>query len=589
MTVGQLSANGAPERLVRRALAAQGCWTGLVGSVLGVATAAVALFAARSTIEEVQSAALPPYRFVPFDLGVIVATGTMAATLAALVPARSASRVPVLAALAGRRPLGVVPRRLVPLGIATFALGVFLLFLGASSEGGGDAAAFAAVLGGVMVLAGMCCCSPLAIDMMSRASARVGRSWRFAGRSLGRTRTRSAAVVTAIAVTGALGAAGSTFAMNIESGGGRQLPDDAIVLQPAVLIQPRGADLTQVPAAPLDEAAREQVASILPGATVTPRRIATWTPLAVEPQFAAEEVREEVVPLIREGIVIADPAVIDLYELSASEREDLESTGALLLQPWFAEFPVRAGDQLVVDTASGEIVVPYAMRDHVREAIENPDEQPEFSGVYGIDVLMITEQSARRLGLDVVEFGAIVRNDAPFTQAQRDALSRTFEGTALAEWYRDAVDPAGRAFGWWAFVDGGDHEISTAAFQGIVLGIVLVLTLLVVAIGLALAATESRDERDVLVAVGARPRTMRSLAGSKALVMTLTGVALAIPTGLIPAFAVTRAVDDPFQIPWLALACLLVAVPVIAGVVAWAASTVAQHFRPVHMSNFSFD
>ncbi len=589
VTVGQLSANGAPERLVRRSLALQGCWTGLTGSVAGVIAAVVALLLARSTIEEIKGAVLAPYRFVPFDLAVIITTGTLAATLAALVPARSASRVPVLAALAGRRPLGVVPRRLVPVGLATFALGIFLLFLGASSDGGGDAAAAAAVLGGVMVLAGMCCCSPLAIETMSRASARVGRSWRFAGRSLGRTRTRSAAVVTAIAVAGALGAAGSTFAMNIESGGGRQLPADTIVLQPAILIEPRGADLTELTAAPLDEAAREQLASILPAATVTPRRIATWELSAVEPQFAAEEPREDVVPVIREGIVIADPAVIDLYELSASEREDLESEGALLLQPWFAEFPVRGGDLLVLDTASGEIVVPYAMRDHVREAIENPGEEPEFSGVYGIDVLMITEHSARRLGLDVVEFGAIVRNDAPLTQAQRDALSRTFEGTAVAEWYRDAVDPSGRASGWWALVDGGEDEISTAAFQGIALGIVLALTLLVVAIGLALAATESRDERDVLVAVGARPRTMRSLAGSKALVMTLTGVALAIPTGLIPAFAVTRAVDDPFEIPWLALAALLVVVPLVAGASAWAASTIAQWFRPVRMSNFAVD
>ena len=316
VTVGQLSANGAPERLVRRSLALQGGWTGLVGSVLGVAAAVVVLLLARSTIEEVKGSVLAPYRFVPFDLIVIVATGTVAATLAALVPARSASRVPVLTALAGRRPLGVVPRRLVPVGVAMFALGVFLLFLGASSEGGGDAAAAAAVLGGVMVLAGMCCCSPLAIDTMSRASARVGRSWRFAGRSLGRTRTRSAAVVTAIAVTGALGAAGSTFAMNIESSGGRQLPDDAIVLQPVVRIEPRGADVTEMTAAPLDEAAREQLASILPAATVTPRRIATWELSAVEPQFAAElPVDEVAVPVIREGIVIADPAVIDLYEL----------------------------------------------------------------------------------------------------------------------------------------------------------------------------------------------------------------------------------------------------------------------------------
>ena len=85
----------------------------------------------------------------------------------------------------------------------------------------------------------------------------------------------------------------------------------------------------------------------------------------------------------------------------------------------------------MIETASGEIVVPYAMRDHVREAIEKPDEEPEFDGVYGIDLLMITEQTARRLGFDIVEFGAIVRNDAPLTQTQLDAVSRTFEGTAL--------------------------------------------------------------------------------------------------------------------------------------------------------------
>jgi hypothetical protein len=82
---------------------------------------------------------------------------------------------------------------------------------------------------------------------------------------------------------------------------------------------------------------------------------------------------------------------------------------------------------------------------------------------------------------------------------------------------------------------------------------------------------------------------MRSMAGSKALVMTLTGVALAIPTGLIPAFAVTRAVDDPFEIPLRALAALLVVVPLIAGASAWAASTIAQRFRPVRMSNFAID
>ncbi len=159
--------------------------------------------------------------------------------------------------------------------------------------------------------------------------------------------------------------------MNIDlSSGARQLPTDAIVLQPGVLIQDRGTDLTRPPAAPLDEGARDQVSSILPAATVHPRRIATWEQRGVERQFDGKMTLEEPVTDIRERIVIADPAMIDLYELSTSERADLESTGALLLQPWFAEVDARSA-QLVIETAVTDIVVPFAMRDHVRQAIEN--------------------------------------------------------------------------------------------------------------------------------------------------------------------------------------------------------------------------
>ena len=331
------------------------------------------------------------------------------------------------------------------------------------------------------------------------------------------------------------------------------------------------------------------MSSILPAATVHPRRIATWAERGVERRFEGKVAVEGPVPVIRESVVVADPAMIDLYELSASERADLESNGALLLQPWFAEIDGGSTGQLVIETAVTDIVVPLALRDHVRQMIEDPDSEPDFDGVYGFDVLMITEDTARRLGFDIIESGAIVRNDTPLTQDQRDTLSRTFQGTALGEWYRDAADTAAGASGWWTFLEDGQSPVPLAAIQGIVIGIVLALTLLVVAIGLALAATESRDERDVLVAVGARPRTIRSLAGSKALVMTLTGVALAIPTGLIPTYAVTRAIDEPFQLPWLALAGLVLAVPLIAGATSWAASTVTQRLRPVQMSNFSFD
>ena len=120
----------------------------------------------RSTIERIDGNRLDSFQFSPLYLALIALTGTVAATAAALVPARTASKVPVMAALAGRRPLGTVPGRLVPRGIGLAALGSLLLVVGVLSRNGGAAPTFAAMVGGVFVLIGMCCCSPLAVDLL---------------------------------------------------------------------------------------------------------------------------------------------------------------------------------------------------------------------------------------------------------------------------------------------------------------------------------------------------------------------------------------------------------------------------------------
>ena len=118
----------------------------------------------------------------------------------------------------------------------------------------------------------------------------------------------------------------------------------------------------------------------------------------------------------------------------------------------------------------------------------------------------------------------------------------------------------------------------------------LLLTLLVVAIGLALSAAESRDERDVLVAVGARPVTMRRLAACRAVALTVVAAVLAIPTGYVPIVVVYRAIEgEVAAFPWLTAAGILVAVPLLAGGAAWIASSIAQRFRPVRMSNLAVD
>ena len=106
VTLGQLSANGADEHLLRRTLSLQGLLSGAIGSVVGFGAGVVVLFAMRHQFESWIHHDPGPYVWSLRDVIAILVTGTIAATVAAFVPARSAARVPVLSALAGRRPLG---------------------------------------------------------------------------------------------------------------------------------------------------------------------------------------------------------------------------------------------------------------------------------------------------------------------------------------------------------------------------------------------------------------------------------------------------------------------------------------------------
>ena len=185
------------------------------------------------------------------------------------------------------------------------------------------------VVSGVLVLAGVCCASPVAIDAMSRATARAGGSWRFAGRSLGRTRARSAAVVTAIAVTVAAGVVAiSAISGVVDAGSNSPWPKDAVVASayPAAVYQPSdrhrrrrhrrlrtdlrhpgrrrdaGADRGDRSVRPLVPQAGGDVGSSGRGGPGSVDRRPTASTITFGPGT---------------GIVIADDATMDLYELGA--------------------------------------------------------------------------------------------------------------------------------------------------------------------------------------------------------------------------------------------------------------------------------
>ncbi|HEU5152262.1 MAG TPA: ABC transporter permease, partial [Iamia sp.] len=203
--LGILAAAGAGPGDLTRAVLLQGSTLGLVGAIV----ATVLVYAGRAVaVTWVLRPAAEDGPIIPLApasvLGLAV-LGVVAGTLAALVPALTASRIPVLAALAGRRP--VPRRRMWSPWVGGVVLAGGLVTLGAvtvasthdAAPAGGETAAGAA-LAVLAVMGGATALSPAVIAAVARLTGRARGTARLAGRSLSRDRMRSSAVVAASAV-----------------------------------------------------------------------------------------------------------------------------------------------------------------------------------------------------------------------------------------------------------------------------------------------------------------------------------------------------------------------------------------------------
>lgn len=605
VTLGQLSSNGADQVLLRRTMALQGSWSGLVGSLTGAGLGLIGIVAGRGTIERLVEHHLGAYEIAISDLAIITMTGVLAATIAALVPARSIAKVPVMAALSGRRPLGTVPRRLMPIGLGLFGGGVFLLVIAATgSSDGSDSDLFAvvAILGGLGVLFGMCCLTPRMVDLLGSVGSRCAGSWRLSARSLARTRTRSAGVVTAVAAAGALAVGGSAvFAASTaetQTSAVLQIPEDTVFISAnlwsneQIISEPQSPDFASTVDAPgyrptpIPAETLEAVRSVVPGREIE-RRVAVWDPAPYDVDSGGNRL-DGLITDDSGVMVIADPDILDMIGLSDNDRERLADVGVLNIQGAYMatpDFNVTASSFGIHPNGRGRITI---------EAIAPTAQIKSTAAVWPP---LVTFERARQLGLDITTDGLYIRSGSPLDDDQLDALQQIQNDRWNAT---EVFDPPQASAGGTEVQVSitpsyRPPEVASETVVGMAISVVaLLFTLLVVAIGLALSAAESRDERDVLVAVGARPSTLRRVAGQKAAMLALVGTALGVPTGLIPVVMVLRSMRQtpgelPLDIPWLVIGMLVVSVPLAAGVVTWASSVIAQRVRPVRMSTLALD
>jgi len=577
VTLGQLSASGASPATVRTSLLLQGTVTGVVGALAGLGLAAVLLLLGRSVVEQNLDHRLDHYVVKTSDLAAVVTVGVVAATLAALLPARTAARIPTLAALAGRRPIAPVPRRMITWGIAAMLGGLGLLFVavvGSQSGSSGDLWALVAIAGGVAELLGACALAPIIVARLEPLARRLRGSLRLGARSLARNRARTGAVVSAVAAASALAVAAGGFILGAERGGGQssEIPDDVVVLST------ESWDGNQPTVLEVSDSTRARVGEALPEAEEVP--LLGVAPVAgggwvVAPDAALDEASGG--GFYPSGntdrALIADGALLGAIRASAGVKAALEETGIVVLAP----------NELGGEARPTQITL--------------PDGRLQSAAVVGhrynagyLSSILVSEDKAEELGLEPQRLATLFHNPEALSVDQRDTLEDVV--------FEPATDPSAQrsaptSISW------QDPETGPSPFQLELLltAVALVFSLFVVGVSLALAAAESKDERDVLTIAGAPPGMLARSAGARAWLLAAIGAAMAVPIGFLPvvvfSWAKDRQVYDtdgfPIVFPTRTVLLLLVAVPLVVALVSWLTSATAQRLRPVRVSTASFE
>jgi putative ABC transport system permease protein len=203
--LGLIAANGGTPAHLRRIVLGDGVVLGTLGAVAGLVIGVVAAFATRPLIEEyLVNQRAGGYRVFPLALAGIAALAVGTGLLAALVPAFTAARGDVVAALTGRRGSVRSRKRWLVAGIALAAVGAAVTFFGARQTD------INAVLAGLILgELGLVLCTPALVGLIARLGRVLPLAPRIALRDTARNRAASApaiaAVMAAVAGSVALG------------------------------------------------------------------------------------------------------------------------------------------------------------------------------------------------------------------------------------------------------------------------------------------------------------------------------------------------------------------------------------------------
>jgi putative ABC transport system permease protein len=549
-TIGLVGALGGSRRHARAVVLLEGTLLGLVGSLLGVGLGVMGSAVLHHWLPSLAGRELRPVAIPWLALGGTVLLGTLAGTIAALGPARTASRIPVTQALAGRMPASRPPGRVALAGAFVVIAGAPLVWLGTSHRDTTALSTGLVVMGGGFLLA-----IPLLVSLVGRGAGRLPTALRLAARHTARNGRRTGAALAAATLALALPVAIAAKTLGTEAGE-RVVPfmaPDQFVLTNNLAPNDRpGGSQAQLLA---------DIARAFPGSVavrLTPRWFRVPTGQRVfEPNLNGQV--DEVPIRIKSGAVerlygtvyVGGPDMLRALHAENGIPALLAGKAVGIGPGTVAHGVIRIHGPTRSDGTDQTVSLPAVEAGATRYASVMP------GGEFGY---VVSAAVAERLGLVAIPNGG-------FHLLVRAPHALTGEDTVRAK------DLASRYSGIYEYsnFDLGSHGGRVrlwAMIGGAALG------LAILAVALALVRAEARREEAVMVAVGAPPGTRRKVAAANALLISLLAGVLAAAAGFLPVAIVERAqtTPEPVVVPWAALAGALLVVPVLAGAAAAAVS-----------------
>lgn len=510
-----LAACGADARHLRRSILASALVLGgggaVVGAVVGVGVSAGTL----PWLEGWTNRAVDGLVVEPLLLLAAMTTGIVASVGASWFTAVTAGRTPVAAALTGRGPAGKSSVRLLVVGIVGIGLGSAVILATTAAATGSDPGGELLVAGGLLAgatltMLGLGALSPWLVErLLALVGTRLPVGVRIALRDTARFRSRTGPIVMAIVaglgLSVAVGATLDTIEAGLEGEYRPWLAEDQMLVDGAA-------------SAPFVDELRDRL------------------PIEAAAPFTSAELADTsgTLPPV---IMLADGRLLDALGAPDTAREALESGQVLVLQ----DSAKPEERQPLVDQA--ELLAPDGV--HIVEL----DIVPR-----AVVSIILTRDTLDRSGADITREGTswLLRLAAPATDQQ------------VAQARQLAADTQQRIT-----VETGPPEIASGTIQTVMLVATGLLSLLIVAIGLALMTAETRQDDAVLSSVGASPGTRRSVAAARAGALTLLGAILAVPAGLVPIWGLsTSTIVGPaavqLTIPFMTIAAVVLLVPGIA-------------------------